>query len=612
MDLATEVHGCTGIGKRAFIPFGGTCTMLRSMWSGVSGLKTHQLEMDVIGNNIANVNTTAFKSQDTGFKDILYQTVRDGAGAGQNTATTNVSQVGLGAKMGSIYTNISTQGSAITTNSVYDLMITGDSFFQVSPDGGQTINYTRDGSFTVDADGYLVTKEGYYVLGAVGDDLPAGQSKKLQIIKTAMIPDETGTIGKRIHDTVDGEATEEAYLKGNINKDDELLSSSEGRKLYLEIFGDDGNTYTLKFKITDDGDTKDNTYNIRIEGITDSEGNKVKNTYGDESLTLVYNKHDGTLEDIIPNTFYTFTQTGQETDASGNVTGTSFAYYEKIRTLTQTETITGKDGEKYEVTFDIDKSNDPLADYDFSLKSIKKLTGSGAGKTVEYENQTITLKYDDISGDLVLVAGAVSTDFAISVQEDGFDIGDLYFDFSQSSKIIQEGTGYNFNFAGDAGEKLGEFLHVDFANTTNYADTNGRKSSTLYAYKGDQEGQFKGYAKGDLTGISFGTDGSIYGTYSNGQTIKKGHISVAIFNNPMGLVKTGDNLYAASPNSGDATVQDITKDGGYMNSGVLEGSNVDLAREFTNMITTQRGFQANSKVITTSDEMLQILKGLKR
>ena len=79
----------------------------------------------------------------------------------------------------------------------------------------------------------------------------------------------------------------------------------------------------------------------------------------------------------------------------------------------------------------------------------------------------------------------------------------------------------------------------------------------------------------------------------------------------MGLEKVGDNLYAASLNSGAAQIMDITKDGGYMNSGVLEGSNVDLAKEFTDMITTQRGFQANSKVITTSDEMLQILRGLK-
>ena len=108
--------------------------MRRSMWSGVAGLKTHQLEMDVIGNNIANVNSTSYKSQATGFSDVLYQTIKPGTGAGETLATTNTAQVGLGAKMSSILTNITKQGSAVLTDNVLDLMITGDSFFCIDPD----------------------------------------------------------------------------------------------------------------------------------------------------------------------------------------------------------------------------------------------------------------------------------------------------------------------------------------------------------------------------------------------------------------------------------------------------------------------------------------------
>ena len=160
-------------------------------------------------------------------------------------------------------------------------------------------------------------------------------------------------------------------------------------------------------------------------------------------------------------------------------------------------------------------------------------------------------------------------------------------------------------------EGVGSF-ELDLSNTTNFAGGSTSHASTIYAYKGDTKGLQKGFPRGELTGLSFGTDGSVYGTYSNGQTIKKAQIAVAEFSNAMGLEKVGDNLYQASLNSGAAMIQDITKDGGYMNSGVLEGSNIDLAKEFTDMITTQRGFQANSRVITTSDEMLQILKGLKR
>ena len=122
----------------------------------------------------------------------------------------------------------------------------------------------------------------------------------------------------------------------------------------------------------------------------------------------------------------------------------------------------------------------------------------------------------------------------------------------------------------------------------------------------------QGYANGVMTGLSVTDNGSVYSKYSNGQTVKIAQIAVAEFNNAMGLEKVGDNLYAQSLNSGEAMIMDITYDGGYMTAGVLESSNVDLAKEFTDMITTQRGFQANSKVIITSDEMLQILKQLKR
>ena len=443
--------------------------MMRSMWSAVAGLKTHQLEMDVIGNNIANVNTTAYKSQATGFQDVLYQTVREGTGAGEVKAATNVSQVGLGSKLGSVYTNIAAQGSAITTNNAYDLMITGESFFQISTDGGQTVNYSRDGSFTIDAQGYLVTQQGYYVLGAVGNQNPEDARSLLQVIRTANVPDQTGKVGLRIDDKIAGTATSAGYFKGNLNSRDEaLMDGGEGRTLRMEVFGTDGNKYTLKFEITHQEGDDTNVFNIAVTGIQKDDGTTYHN-FNSNNTKLVYDKHNG------------------------------------------------------------------------------KLT---------------------------------------------------------SPANVQ------FTFGGDA-SAVGP-INIDFSNTSNFASNNGTDTSTIYAYKGDTQGLNKGFANGELTGLSFGTDGTIFGTYSNGQTIKKGQITTAVFSNAMGLEKVGDNLYAQSLNSGAAQVGDITRDGGYMQSGVLEGSNIDLAKEFTDMITTQRGFQANSRVITTSDEMLQILKGLKR
>ncbi|MBO4457168.1 MAG: flagellar hook-basal body complex protein [Butyrivibrio sp.] len=436
--------------------------MMRSLWSGVAGLTTHQMEMDVIGNNIANVNTTAFKSQAAGFSDVLYQTIKNGTGAGDNVATTNASQVGLGSKVASIYTNISKSGSMQTTGNAFDFMITGDSFFMITPDS-QTRNYTRDGAFTIDSDGSLVTQNnGYYVMGVMGD---GGITPGANVTRLDLITDATKTIG--------GTATSASYFRGNIDSLDGSLKEQDGKNLRVEVFGNDGRTYTLKFNLTDGGDGADNTFRLSLATVQNDEGKILTNTT-DTNINLVYSKSSGEL-----------------VSAGGNASG--------MVTLT---------------------------------------------------------------------------------------------------------------FGGEA-SMIGP-LNIDLSNTTNYAGTTATHSSSIYGYKGDANGLNKGYANGSMTGMSVTDNGSIYAKYSNGQTVKIAQIAVAEFNNAMGLEMVGDNLYAESLNSGAAQIMDVTADGGYISSGVLETSNVDLAKEFTDMITTQRGFQANSRVITTSDEMLQILRGLKR
>ena len=158
--------------------------------------------------------------------------------------------------------------------------------------------------------------------------------------------------------------------------------------------------------------------------------------------------------------------------------------------------------------------------------------------------------------------------------------------------------------AADAGK-----LTVDFSTVTNY-NTSG--TATIKVVKGDKSSLNTGRMVGEMNGITVSTDGQIHATYSNGQTKLLGQIASAEFANASGLSKEGDNLYASTLNSGEATIQDITVDGGYMNTGVLEMSNVDLSKEFTEMITTQRGFQANSRIITVSDTLLEELTNLKR
>ena len=167
------------------------------------------------------------------------------------------------------------------------------------------------------------------------------------------------------------------------------------------------------------------------------------------------------------------------------------------------------------------------------------------------------------------------------------------------------------DFLNDAGSGSTAFsdIDIDVSATTNL---NSSGTSTIQASKGDLDNNNTGRKLGTMTGITVATDGKINATYSNGQTRLLGQIAVAEFANASGLEKQGDNLYSSTLNSGDPTIQDVTSDAGSISTGVLEMSNVDLSNEFTNMITAQRGFQANSRIITVSDTLLEELTNLKR
>ncbi|MBQ3796258.1 MAG: flagellar hook-basal body complex protein [Butyrivibrio sp.] len=207
-------------------------------------------------------------------------------------------------------------------------------------------------------------------------------------------------------------------------------------------------------------------------------------------------------------------------------------------------------------------------------------------------NKTIQLVFDAATGNIVSANKNETTKKV-----------DLVFD-----QKVDGLEAFGFQETPGSDRTLGS-IEIDFSSVTNY-NTNG--SSTIKAIKGDKKSLNTGRAVGEMNGITVSTDGTIYATYSNGQTKLLGQIASAEFANASGLAKEGDNLYSSTLNSGDPTIQDITTDGGYMNTGVLEMSNVDLSKEFTEMITTQRGFQANSRIITVSDTLLEELTNLKR
>ncbi|MCR5343818.1 MAG: flagellar hook-basal body complex protein [Butyrivibrio sp.] len=251
--------------------------MMRSLFSGVAGLKTHQVKMDVIGNNIANVNTTSFKSQSITFSDLMYQTTQRASRATETTGGINARQIGLGAKSGAIATAITQQGATETTNNPFDMRITGDAFFVVN-NGNQTM-FTRDGSFYVDGAGNLAMQStGYFVYGwTAAEDPETG----------AITVNTNGGIGKlqimsAENMTYPPEGTTEGLVSGNIDAHDTNITSDNGKTVTLEFYDNLGYLYTAKFAVRDVDDLE-HTYTMTLEDILDSKGN----TIGAEKLSHV-------------------------------------------------------------------------------------------------------------------------------------------------------------------------------------------------------------------------------------------------------------------------------------------------------------------------------------
>ena len=242
--------------------------MLRSMYAGVAGLKTHQTKMDVIGNNIANVNTTSYKAQSISFSDLMYQTTQSASGATATTGGTNARQIGLGVQSAAISTAIDTQGATQTTNNPFDLMITGKSFFIVN--NGTSNLYTRDGSCYVDGSGNLAMQSnGYYVYGWTAQtDATTGVTSinqnsglgKLQVMSKENL-------------TYPPEGTTAAVISGNIDAKDTNVTSTAGKTLTLEFYDNLGYLYTGEFTLKDTG--TDHQYSMQLTDILDSKGTSV-------------------------------------------------------------------------------------------------------------------------------------------------------------------------------------------------------------------------------------------------------------------------------------------------------------------------------------------------
>lgn len=571
--------------------------MMRSLYSGVAGLKTHQTRMDVIGNNIANVNTTAYKSSSMTFSELMSQTTQKASGANATTGVggTNAKQIGLGVKAGAINTAITTQGSAQSTGNPFDIMITGDNFFVVS--NGSENFFTRDGSFYVDGAGNLaMTSTGYNVMGW-GVDETTGNIKQDTV--TAL------RIMSAANMTYPPEATTQANISGILDENDKDVTSANGKTVNLNFFDARGYSYTAKFTFKQSSGTASNEYSMELTKLLDSTGAEIdisKVKFGDNSTQ--------TLQTPVTFAGDTYEWDGKQlkTKADKKVVADLSAAFNADGSLIDTSNDAAAAKAQQETLDAIAAAYGYEGSTDEFLKLYQK-DAKGTEVTVETMLGNMA-KTTTAQGDLVL-----TTDKDKPMTMDGrfFEGVKVIFD-TDTGKLKQVGSNVtDFKTNVDFTPLGGNFsnITIDLSECTNY-DNKG--TSTIGATSGDLDGLGTGRRLGDMIGVFIQKDGMIYASYDNGMTKLLGQIATAAFANASGLEKQGDNLYSATLNSGefDGIGVDITAGGGYMSPGQLEMSNVDLSSEFTEMITTQRGFQANSRIITVSDTLLEELTNLKR
>lgn len=547
--------------------------MMRSMYSAVSGLKTHQTRMDVIGNNIANVNTVAFKSSSVTFSDILYQTTSNASGANATTGTggVNAKQIGLGTTAAATKVSITSAGASETTGNPFDIRLTdknSTNFFIVN-NGSENV-FTRSGSFYVDGSGNLcMSSTGYTVMGWQVDET-TGEIRKDTVSALRIMQEKNLTSAP--------EATTQATIAGVLDENDTDVKNDAGRVMNLNFYDNLGYQYTAKFAIKSTG--TDGKYTVELTSVLDSNNQNIIKNLTKQEISKIFGDYqaDATLGQYGLSKDYEFKNNKYVRKADNK----EFTVDTTDKTLFK-----ANDGSQVSITEIFSGITTTMAN------DIK----NPASKTkVEFDTATgqATVKGEKTSYDLVF---DTSTGKFASI---GGDTPSKMLNMSVLSSGLLNRNG---NF---------QNITVDFSQCLNYE--NGGKS-TIGADAGAVDGTTgKGRKLGAMTGIFIDTSGRIYGTYDNGNTELLGQIAVAQFSNASGLEKVGESCYRTTLNSGefDGIGVEISADGSSMTTGELEMSNVDLSSEFTSMITTQRGFQANSRVITTSDTLLEELVNLKR
>lgn len=531
--------------------------MMRGLYAGVSGLRNHQTRMDVIGNNIANVNTIGYKASRVSFQDVLSQTLQGASAAQGNRGGVNPMQVGLGMGLASIDTLFG-DGSFQPTGKMTDLAIQGDGFFLLSDGANQF--YTRAGNFDFDTSGnFIVPGTGYKVMGWMAD--ASGNINN----NAAVTPIQIG-----VGAVMPGTASTSITFAHNLSAD---AANGAQQQTSITVYDSLGNPHNLNTVFTKVGEN-DWLYSVTGDGTTGT----LVNPLGEVKFNP-----DGTLASMNSVNAGTTTQL--------NITGLTLD-----NNLNSTHT----------VSYTVFDKNVPPQPHVFNMTFTN--TGNNAW--------SYQIKDGSVANAAPVASGAITwngtayvglpTNFTYGT---GADANTVNFNYA----VLGPGT-----FAATVAPTYNSITMAPL--TFNPPGANGMSINlglnSLTQYGGESTVKVvdqNGYPAGQLDQETVDTSGTIVGHFTNGKTMNLAQVALSTFNNPGGLLRYGDSMFIQSNNSGQPQVGPTGSGGrGTINPGNLEMSNVDLAQQFSDMIVTQRGFQANSKIITTEDEMLQDLVNLKR
>jgi len=606
--------------------------MMRSLWSGVTGLNAHQIAMDVEGNNIANVNTNGFKYSRANFSDLLSQTSKIATAPQGTMGGKNPMQVGLGTEVSSV-TRMFSQGSIQTTSKNTDLAIQGNGFFIVSPDQGKTYKYTRSGDFVFDANGNFVNNQGLIAQGWLRDPVTG------EIDNTAPIQDITIPPGL----TTPARETSILNLKANLNSGDEIVSKSVIRPLD-STNGTDGADGVAG--------TKDDEKTDKFDVLFNAEG-KAFNFKEDQGVKISF---DG--GNTVKEFRFTSDRSKVDTDDSDNDGKYYFNNTEDLRASLQH--LANNTGTNSGIEVTVNSEGKYQIDNSGGNNDIN-VTVEGISDSNTDENLLFTTTMRSMSGELTAGSTGIKISQAINAatHASSIDIFDslgtkhtVRLEFRKESyQVDSNGTkvGVNWHMTikvpepGDIGGSpiknivegsvsfgsdgaLSTYTPTSITYTANNGSApnqtiqlnlgtpNKYDGLTSFDNPSNTSGISQdGFTGGDLDGIRIDQTGTLIGSFTNGRSFGLAQLSMAKFTNNIGLESDGGNLFVQTANSGDPVIgQAATGGRGFVQSSALEMSNVDLSRSLTQLIVVQRGFQANSKTITTSDQMLNTLLQLKQ